>query len=74
MRAVDAVPVRGEFGGGVAVATVAGADMILSWSFRHIVNRERIRKYNAVNRLNGYRQVDICSPLGIVYGGEDEGV
>ena len=56
----------------VAVATVAEADMILSWNFRHIVNRDLIRKYNAVNVLKGYRQIDIYSPLEIVYGDEED--
>lgn len=33
----------------VAAATVAGADLILSWNFRHIVNLKRILRYNSVN-------------------------
>lgn len=33
----------------VATATVAGADLIVSWDFRHIVNYNRIRGFNAVN-------------------------
>jgi len=47
----------------VAAATVARADVILSWNFRHIVNYDRIRKYNAVNILNGFRTIDIRSPM-----------
>ncbi len=47
----------------VATATVAGADLILSWNFRHIVNYDRIRKYNGVNALKGYAPVEIHSPL-----------
>lgn len=54
----------------VAAATVAGADVIVSWNFRHIVNRERIRRYNAVNALNGYREIEIYSPQEM--GGEGE--
>ncbi len=55
----------------VAAATVAGADLILSWNFRHIVNYERIRVFNSVNMLNGYRLIDIRSPLEIAYEDED---
>ncbi|MGB2824840.1 MAG: PIN domain-containing protein [Phycisphaerae bacterium] len=51
----------------VAAATVAGADVILSWNFRHIVNFERIRRFNGVNLLNGYHQVSIHSPLEMDY-------
>jgi len=54
----------------IAAATVAGADAILSWNFRHVVNFERIRKYNGVNVLNGYHPVAIHSPLEMGY--EDE--
>src|SRR3990172_9107003 len=37
----------------VAAATIARADVIVSWNFRHIVNVERIRGFNAVNLVNG---------------------
>ena len=47
----------------VAAATVARADVILSWNFKHIVNYDRIRKFNGVNALNGYPQIEIHSPL-----------
>lgn len=57
----------------VAVATVANADLILSWNFKHIVNFQKIRKFNAVNLANGYRMIDIRSPLelGIDYENEE---
>ena len=47
----------------VAAATVARADLIVSWNFKHIVNYNRIRKFNGVNALKGYPQIDIRSPL-----------
>lgn len=37
----------------VAVATVARADLILSWNFKHIVNFRRIRLFNSVNLAQG---------------------
>jgi predicted nucleic acid-binding protein len=55
----------------VAVATVHGAELIVSWNFRHMVNYERIRGYNAVNLLNGYRTLDIRTPQEVL-GDEDE--
>ena len=51
----------------VAVATVAEADLILSWNFRHIVNFNRIRLFHSVNLAEGYRAVDIRSPLEVAY-------
>jgi predicted nucleic acid-binding protein len=46
----------------VAAATVAGADLIVSWNFRHIVNYNRIRGFNAVNVRKGYQTITILSP------------
>ena len=46
----------------VAAATVAGADLILSWNFKHIVNYNRIRGFNGVNVRLGYRAMTILSP------------
>jgi len=47
----------------IAAATIGGADLVLSWNFKHIVNYERIRVFNSVNLLHGYRPIDIRSPL-----------
>ena len=55
----------------VAAATVAGAELILSWNFKHIVNYNRIRGFNSVNISFGYRSMTILSPLEVVYG-QDE--
>jgi hypothetical protein len=49
----------------VAAATVAGAELILSWNFRHLVNIARISQFNSVNLANGYRPIDIRSPLEV---------
>jgi len=46
----------------VALATVARADVIVSWNFKHIVNFSRIHGYNAVNLLHGYHTLEIHSP------------
>jgi hypothetical protein len=54
----------------VAAATVAGADLILSWNFKHIVNFNRIRGFNSVNIRMGYRAMTILSPKEV--SDEDE--
>jgi predicted nucleic acid-binding protein len=56
----------------VAAATVAGAELILSWNFKHIVNYNRIRGFNSVNIGLGYRSMTILSPLEVVYGDYEE--
>jgi hypothetical protein len=50
----------------VALATVGQCDLIVSWNFRHIVNFGGIRRYNAVNALEGYPDIAIHTPLEVV--------
>src|ERR1019366_462972 len=45
----------------IALATINRADFLVSWNFKHIVNVERIRGYNAINIKNGYKQLEIRS-------------
>jgi len=54
----------------VALATVAGAGIIVSWNFKHIVNFQKIPMYNAVNESKGYQPIGIYSPLEVT-GYED---
>jgi len=58
----------------VAAATIARASLILSWNFRHIVNYDRIRKFNSVNVLKGYPPVEIRCPLEVGYDNEDKDI
>ncbi|HEV7351189.1 type II toxin-antitoxin system VapC family toxin [Telluribacter sp.] len=50
----------------IALATINRADYLLSWNFKHIVNVQRIRGYNAINIKNGYRLLEIRSPRDFV--------
>ncbi|WP_445749551.1 type II toxin-antitoxin system VapC family toxin [Polaribacter sp.] len=46
----------------IALATINRADFLISWNFKHIVNVQRIRGYNAINIKFGYKQLEIRSP------------
>ncbi len=46
----------------IALATINKADFLISWNFKHIVNVQRIRGYNAINIKNGCKQLEIRSP------------
>ena len=46
----------------VAAATVARADAIVSWNFRHIVRVDKMRAYNQVNLQTGFGLLSIVSP------------
>jgi hypothetical protein len=50
----------------IAAATVADADVVVSWNFKHIVHYDKIRGYNAVNLLQGYKSLAIHSPKEVV--------
>lgn len=51
----------------IAAATLAKADVIVSWNFKHIVNFGRIKKFHGVNSLEGFWEIDIRSPLEVIY-------
>jgi len=46
----------------VAAATVARADALVSWNFKHIVRLDKMKLYNQINLLNGYGILTIISP------------
>jgi len=50
----------------IAIATINKVDVLVSWNFKHIVNLDRIRKYNAVNLMNGYTMLEIRNPREIL--------
>jgi len=50
----------------IAIATVNHADILVSWNFKHIVNVNRIRGYNAINMLMGYPAIDIRTPAEVI--------
>jgi predicted nucleic acid-binding protein len=49
----------------VALATVSNCNLIVSWNFKHIVNYQKILKYNKVNEQLGYKPIAIHSPLEV---------
>jgi hypothetical protein len=53
----------------IAIAAVNNLDMIVSMNFKHIVKRKTILSTGKINLLNGYRAIEIYSPMEVV---EDE--
>jgi len=49
----------------IAIATVQNVDLIVSWNFKHIVNIDKIRGFNAENLKRGYSLMEIRSPLEV---------
>ena len=51
----------------VALASVARADLIVSWNFKHIVHVDKIRMFNAVNLMQGHGLIEYpFSPTEVV--------
>jgi len=50
----------------IAIATVLGVDVLVSWNFKHIVNLNRIKLFNSVNLREGYNILEIRSPREVV--------
>jgi hypothetical protein len=50
----------------IALATVNDLDMIISMNFQHIVKRKTIKMTGPINTLNGYRTIEIYSPMEVV--------
>ncbi len=46
----------------VATATISRQDILVSWNFRHLVNRRRRARVNEVNTFNGYPTIEIIAP------------
>ena len=46
----------------IANAAIAQVDVLVSWNFKYVVNVQRIRTLNEVNREMGYGPLDIRSP------------
>jgi hypothetical protein len=50
----------------VAIATIAKADVLVSWNCKHIVNASRIRGYNSINEDAGFLPIDIRTPYEVI--------
>ena len=50
----------------IAIATINKVDVLVSWNFKHIVNLDRIKKYNGVNLKHGYTILEIRNPREIL--------
>jgi len=51
----------------IALATIAQADVLVSWNFKHIVNVDRILGYNSVNIELGYLPINIRTPYEVIH-------
>ncbi len=50
----------------IAISTVFDMDLLLSWNFKHIVKRKTRLMTNLTNAREGFRNMDICTPLEVI--------
>lgn len=56
----------------IAISTINQVNVLASWNFKHIVNLDKIRLYNAVNLKNGFSILEIRTPREILKFEDDE--
>ena len=56
----------------IAISTINQVNVLASWNFKHIVNLDKIRLYNAINLKNGYSMIEIRTPREILTFEDDE--
>lgn len=54
----------------IAIASVHGIDIIVSWNFEHLVKSKTRREVHGINSLMKYHSIDIATPLEVI---TDEG-
>jgi len=47
----------------IALASMNNIDCLISWNFKHVVNFDKIKMFNAINARVGCPLIDIRSPL-----------
>ena len=50
----------------IAIATVLGVDVLVSWNLTHIVNENTIPLFNKINIKEGYKPIEIKKPEEIM--------
>ena len=50
----------------IAIATVLNVDVLISWNFKHIVNFNKIKLFNAVNMREVYDILNIRTPQEVI--------
>jgi len=50
----------------IAIATVHRLDLVVTWNLRHMVKLKTRREVKAINLLEGYKEIEICTPLEVI--------
>jgi predicted nucleic acid-binding protein len=50
----------------IATSTYHNVDVLVSWNFKHIVNLQKIHQFNAINIREGYKVLEIRTPMEVI--------
>jgi hypothetical protein len=50
----------------IAFAVVYDLDVVVSWNLEHIVKLTTKLKVNGVNKKEGYKEIEICTPQEVI--------
>ena len=50
----------------IAIATVHQIDVVVSWNLRYMVKLRTRREVKAINILEGYKEIEICTPTEVI--------
>jgi len=50
----------------IAIATVHQIDIVVSWNLRHMVKLRTRREVKVVNISEGYKEIEICTPMEVI--------
>lgn len=50
----------------IAIATIHQIDIIVSWNLRHMVKLRTRREVKAINIVEGYKEIEICTPMEVI--------
>ena len=56
----------------IALAAYNEADALISWNFKHMVKLKTIRGVNGINRMLGYKELEILTPQSWIQEDDNE--
>lgn len=56
----------------IALATSNEADALISWNFKHMVKLKTIRGVNGINKMLGFKELEILTPQSLIQEDNNE--
>ncbi len=50
----------------IAIASVYDMDVVVSWNLEHMVKLKTRREVRAINIVENYREIEICTPMEVI--------